>query len=506
MPIAVPYARVSDRRQAENLSIPTQLDYIRRWCELQDLELGPTFIDAGESAKTADRTQLRRLLAYCRERRPEVACVVVFRLDRWTRELRDYLVLSEELARLKIPLRSVTESFSDDEDGEMHSLLTTLMAQWENRRKARRTREGMRFAFERGRWVWPAPLGLVNGPRGGPSLLPDPERGPLVRLGFELVASGTMSAAAALDRVTGLGLRTRKDRAVTRQSWSHMLRLPLYKGRLVMRCWNLETDGDFEPLVPPDVWRRAQLALDGRLQVPSTRKRERPEFPLRRFCRCGACDTPLTGSWSRGNGGRYAYYFCRVAECRGVRVRREDLHERFDDHLRRTQPSKASFGYFRKALIRQWNQVEAERGSHSAAARQALEAIRQRRDRLIDAYVYKEAMPESDYRERLAVLDREILEAEERLSQTEAPASGDLQGLLDYAGRLVTRPAESWRGFTPELQRRFQLLLFPSGISFAADRGFGTSETCLLFSGFQTVNGGGAGVVARTGFEPVLPT
>jgi len=106
MPIAVPYARVSDRRQAETLSIPTQLDYIRRWCELEELELGPAFVDAGESAKTADRTQLQRLLAYCRAHRSDVACVVVFRLDRWTRELRDYLVLSEELARLGIPLRS----------------------------------------------------------------------------------------------------------------------------------------------------------------------------------------------------------------------------------------------------------------------------------------------------------------------------------------------------------------------------------------------------------------
>lgn len=125
-------------------------------------------------------------------------------------------------------------------------------------------------------------------------------------------------------------------------------------------------------------------------------------------------------------------------------------HERFGDHLRRTQPSKASFGLLRKALIRQWNQVEAERDSHSAAARQALETIRQRRDRLIDAYVYKEAMPEADYRERLAVLDREILEAEERLSQTEAPALGDLQGLL----RLRRAPRHSPGGVVARVHAR----------------------------------------------------
>jgi DNA invertase Pin-like site-specific DNA recombinase len=279
MPIAVPYARVSDRRQAETLSIPTQLDYIRRWCELEELELGPAFVDAGESAKTADRTQLQRLLAYCRVHRSQVACVVVFRLDRWTRELRDYLVLSEELTRLGIPLRSVTESFAEDEDGEMHSLLTTLMAQWENRRKARRTREGMQFALQRGRWVWLAPLGYLNGSRGGPSLLPDPERASLVEHGFELVASGAMSALAALDRLHELGLRTRGGHRLSRQSWSNMLRNPVYKGRLVKTSWGIEADADFEPLATPDTWRRVQLALDGRLRGPSTRRRDHPDFP-----------------------------------------------------------------------------------------------------------------------------------------------------------------------------------------------------------------------------------
>ena len=504
MPIAVPYARVSDRRQVENLSIATQLDYIRRWCEIEELELGPSFVDAGESAKTADRTQLQRLLAYCRAHRSEVACVVVFRLDRWTRELRDYLVLSEELGRLGIPLRSVTEAFSTDEDGEMHSLLTTLMAQWENRRKARRTREGMRYALERGRWVWRAPLGFLNGRRGGPSLLPDPERAPLVQQGFELVASGALSALAALDRLSGLGLRTRAGRPLTRQSWSQMLHNPVYKGRLVMPAWGIDAAGEFQPLVAPETWRRVQLALAGRLHGPGPRRHEHPDFPLRRFCRCGACATPLTASWSLGHGGRYAYYFCRDADCRRVRVRREEMHERFTDHLRQVQPTPAAFALLREALAQGWQRVDAERDAHSAAAHQAIDTARERRARLIDAYVYQGALPEADYRDRLAALDGEILQAEERLAGAEAPALGDLGGLLDYAERLVTRAADSWRDFEPDLRRRFQHLLFPAGISFDSESGFGTSETCILFSGFQPDDGGEDGMVPPAGFEPAL--
>ena len=502
MPLAVAYARVSDRRQAENLSIPTQLDYIRRWCDLEELGLGATFIDAGESATTANRTQLQLLLAYCREHRTQVACVVVFRLDRWTRELRDYLVLSEELARLGIPLRSVTEAFSADEDGEMHSLLTTLMAQWENRRRARRTREGMRYAVEHGRWVWPAPLGFLNGRRGGASLLHDPERAPLVKKGFELVSSGELCARAVLDEVRKLGLRTRRGREVSHQTWSKILHNPIYTGRLVASRWGIEAEGDFEPLVSHETWRRAQLVLAGRFRAPGSRRRVHPDFPLRRFCRCGACDLPLTASWSRGRGGRYAYYFCRDSDCRRVRVRREELHERFVDHLRQVQPTPAAFGLLRQALTRQWERLEVERGSAAVAARQALDVARERRSRLIDAYINQGALPEADYRERLAALDREILETEERLSGAETPALGDLGGLLDYAEGLVTGAAESWCRFEPDLRRRFQHLLYPAGISFDSESGFGTPEACLLFRELRDGNGAAGTLVEPKGIEP----
>ena len=209
----------------------------------------------------------------------------------------------------------------------------------------------------------------------------------------------------------------------------------------------------------------------------------------------------MTASWSRGHGGRYAYYFCRDSDCRLVRVRHEELHERFVDHLRTVQPTPTAFGLLREALTRQWQQVEAERGSHSAAARQAIDTARERRARLIGAYIYEKALPETDYRKRLAELDREILEAEERLATAEAPGFGDLGGLLDYAERLATRADQAWLAFDPDLRRRFQHLVFPGGIAFDPDQGFGTSETCLLFSDFRAWNGGEDWMVHQTGLS-----
>ncbi len=59
---AVIYVRVSDPRQAENLSLATQLRTCEEYCRRQGFEVLERFKEQGESAKTADRTELQNLL------------------------------------------------------------------------------------------------------------------------------------------------------------------------------------------------------------------------------------------------------------------------------------------------------------------------------------------------------------------------------------------------------------------------------------------------------------
>ena len=53
---------------------------------------------------------------------------------------------------------------------------------------------GMKAALEPGRWVFLAPIGYLNASRAiGKSLMPDPERAPLVRRAFEEYATGRLT-------------------------------------------------------------------------------------------------------------------------------------------------------------------------------------------------------------------------------------------------------------------------------------------------------------------------
>ena len=191
----------------------------------------------------------------------------------------------------------------------------------------------MRAALELGRWTFPAPLGYLNAPKwSSASLVHDPERGPLVRRAFEDLATGHYTKQEVIARATEAGLRSRKGLRLSPQSFGQMMRNPIYVGRVESSDYGVSTQGDFEPLVEEATFYRAQAVLDGRIVVTGPRQRNHPDFPLRAFVRCDTCGKPLTGSWSKGRNGHYAYYHCQ-RQCRAVNVSKAELEGQKRDRL-----------------------------------------------------------------------------------------------------------------------------------------------------------------------------
>ena len=82
---AIIYIRVSTKEQTENLSLPTQLRVCEEYCRREGFEILERFKEEGESAKTIDRRELQRMLAYCRSNKGKVHFLVVFNLTRFAR-------------------------------------------------------------------------------------------------------------------------------------------------------------------------------------------------------------------------------------------------------------------------------------------------------------------------------------------------------------------------------------------------------------------------------------
>ena len=103
------YARVSTTEQADkDLSIPAQLDAIKVYAEDNKFAIVDEFVDAGESAKSADRPQLQEMLSRCR-RDKSIEFVLIHKLDRLARNLNDHVAIKALLGKNNIQLISVTE-------------------------------------------------------------------------------------------------------------------------------------------------------------------------------------------------------------------------------------------------------------------------------------------------------------------------------------------------------------------------------------------------------------
>lgn len=106
---AIGYARVSTDKQADSgVSLEAQQEKIRAMAVVQGAALLDLIVDAGESAKSLDRPGMERLLSLVDARR--VDTVIIAKLDRLTRSVKDLALLLERFTRRGVALVSVAES------------------------------------------------------------------------------------------------------------------------------------------------------------------------------------------------------------------------------------------------------------------------------------------------------------------------------------------------------------------------------------------------------------
>lgn len=158
--------------------------------------------------------------------------------------------------------------------------MAAMVAEYENGRRATLTTAGMKAKVKAGGWPFPAPLGFFKvGFRKASRLVPDPERAPLVRKIFELMATGLYQPTQVLEIVTRLGLRTRKGKPVPMQTFHRILRNPLYSGVVAVGPWQMTERAESEAIVAPEAFQRVQEMLAGKRTAVTGYIAKQPRLP-----------------------------------------------------------------------------------------------------------------------------------------------------------------------------------------------------------------------------------
>jgi site-specific DNA recombinase len=139
----VGYVRVSTDKQVDRgVSLEAQAEKIRAMAVVHNAELLEIIVDGGESAKSLNRPGMARLLAMVDA--SEVQVVIVAKLDRLTRSVKDLCTLLERFERRGVALVSVAESLdTGSAAGRLVLNIMTAVSQWEREAIGERTRDAM---------------------------------------------------------------------------------------------------------------------------------------------------------------------------------------------------------------------------------------------------------------------------------------------------------------------------------------------------------------------------
>lgn len=162
---AVIYCRVSTREQVNNLSLDTQEQRCREWCGKQGYVVRRVFREEGESAKTAERPVLRELLEYCERNLPSVQYLVVYALDRFSRNTGDYFQLRERMLDVGVRLRSATQPMDESSSGVLLEGMGALYGHYDNAKRRENTLIGMQARIDSQGMALHGSPGLSKGAR-----------------------------------------------------------------------------------------------------------------------------------------------------------------------------------------------------------------------------------------------------------------------------------------------------------------------------------------------------
>ena len=342
-------------------------EYVRVHYGNQAAENVIIYEDEGFSGGNLNRPDFKRMMEAAKKRK--FKAIIVYRLDRISRNISDFSGLIEELSRLDIAFVSIKEQFDTGTPmGRAMMYIASVFSQLERETIAERIRDNMHELAKTGRWLGgTTPTGyesesVVSVTVDGKSkkackLKVIPEEAEIVKTIFELYAeydSQTLTEAELMKR----GIKSKNNKYFTRFSIKGILQNPVYviadedsydyfvrmdadlfsdksefdgvhgimaynrtdqeKGRTTV--WNpvnewIVSVGQHPGLIPGKAWVKVQESLE-RNKSKSYRKPRSNEALLTGllYCKCGARMYPKITKRKTADGEPIYTYVCKDKE------------------------------------------------------------------------------------------------------------------------------------------------------------------------------------------------
>jgi site-specific DNA recombinase len=479
-PSAVIYLRVSTKEQAqrggeaEGFSIPAQREACLRKADALGVTVESEFIDAGESARSAHRPELQRMLKYLAEH--PVSAVIVHKVDRLARNRADDVEINLAIQKAGARLVSVTENIDETPSGIlMHGIMSSI-AEFYSRNLATESRKGMLQKAKNGGTPGMAPFGyrntrqLTDEGREIRTVVVDPDRAEQVRWIYQAYASGEWTMAQLRDEmaersVTTLPKPGRPARPIAISHIEVMLKNRYYLG--LVKFEDVWYPGKHEALITEELWHRVQEVRAGRVQSRE-KPRQHPHY-LKGSIYCGQCGEQLgIEVVHNARGNEYRYFYCmgrqhRKNGCTLVAMPVYLVEEMIEDHWQGVIVPEEQLAKVRHLVMAYLDRILPRRDREVADAERAVITLERQRDQLLQAH-YAGAVPLDQLKseqDRIAVelgAARDVLNTKRlRRDQLDAAIERALELLANAGHHYQRAPGAIRRQLNQSLFERFWL-------------------------------------------------
>ena len=145
------YVRVSTRYQIDKDSLPFQRKKLKEYCKLLEIDKYEIFEDDGYSAKNTDRPRFQEMMEHIRA--GNFSHLIVWKVDRISRNLLDFSTMYKELKDHHVTFISMNEQFDTSTAiGEAMLKIILIFAELERNMTSERVTGIMLDRAENGLW------------------------------------------------------------------------------------------------------------------------------------------------------------------------------------------------------------------------------------------------------------------------------------------------------------------------------------------------------------------
>lgn len=355
------YVRVSDPSQVDNNSLETQERTCRQFADSKGWKVVKVYREEGVSAKFVHtRPQLRGLISFVTKKTNHISVVLVYKLDRFSRNLEDGLATISLLAKYQVRLVSATENTDESPMGKAIRNIMMTVGQLDNEMKGERVKDNMQEVFRKGLWPFKCPIGYKRQfktkeeNKGLPSVL-DPDLAPIINRMFINAATGIYNKSQLAKLMNLDGFEDYYVTAADHKIVNKILSKSFYYGRMYAKKWDEYATGLHEPLIDEATWQKAYHLLI--LKKKNYQFHDVEIYPLKGFIKCDCCRHPMTTSPSKGMNGMFYYYECKNKDCGLVRINIEEAHGQFKKILSYTKPRQRVIKLFKHMVLTGWSDI-----------------------------------------------------------------------------------------------------------------------------------------------------